>query len=70
MIRGMGISLIAQRPVIAAPTEPSDLRRRGRRRFGRQIQWETAFFGLLAAVGLGAVLVAMLIGWPGRRRRH
>jgi hypothetical protein len=38
------------------------LRRRGRQRFGRRIQWETVFFGLLAAVGLAAVLVAMLIG--------
>jgi hypothetical protein len=27
-----------------------------------RIQWETAFFGLLAAVGLAALLVAMLIG--------
>jgi hypothetical protein len=27
-----------------------------------RIQWETAFFGLLAAVGLPALLVAMLLG--------
>jgi hypothetical protein len=56
----MGISPTAERPVIA--TGPSVLRRRARQRFGRRIQWETAFFGLLAAVGLGALLVAMLIG--------
>ncbi len=56
----MGISPTAERPLIA--TGPSVLRRRARERVGRRIQWETAFFGLLAAVGLGAVLVAMLIG--------
>jgi hypothetical protein len=27
-----------------------------------RVQWETAFFGLLAAVGLAALLVAMLLG--------
>lgn len=56
----MGTNPTAERPVIA--TGPSVLRRRARERVGRRIQWETAFFGLLAAVGLGAVLVAMLIG--------
>lgn len=56
----MGVSPTAKRPVIA--TGPSVLRRRARQRFGRRVQWETAFFGLLSAVGLGAVLVAMLIG--------
>jgi hypothetical protein len=56
----MGITPTAERPVIA--TGPSVLRRRARERVGRRIQWETAFFGLLSAVGLGAVLVAMLIG--------
>ncbi len=59
----MGASPTVERPVIAtAPTEPAMLRRRGRERFGGRIQWETVFFGLLAAVGLAAVLVAMLIG--------
>jgi len=59
----MGISPTVERPVIAShPTEPIVLRRRGRQRIGRRIQWETVFFGLLAAVGLAAVLVAMLIG--------
>jgi hypothetical protein len=58
----MGISPTAERPVIVAPTEPAMLRRRGRQRFGRRIQWETVFFGLLSAVGLAAVLTAMLIG--------
>jgi hypothetical protein len=48
--------------IATAPTEPMVLRRRSRERFGRRIQWETVFFGLLAAVGLAAVLVAMLIG--------
>jgi hypothetical protein len=59
----MGISPTAERPVITAPpTAPIELRRRERERFGRRIQWETVFFGLLAAVGLAALLVAMLLG--------
>jgi hypothetical protein len=59
----MGISPTIERPVIAAPpTAPIELRRRERERFGRRIQWETVFFGLLAAVGLAALLVAMLLG--------
>ena len=56
----MGVGPTAERPVIA--TGPSVLRRRARQGFGRRVQWETAFFGLLSAVGLSAVLVAMLIG--------
>jgi hypothetical protein len=60
---GMAISPTAERPAIAsAATEPIVLRRRERQAFGRQIQWETVFFGLLAAVGLAALLVAMLLG--------
>ena len=59
----MSISPTAERPVIAsAPTEPIVLRRRERQVFARRIQWETVFFGLLAAVGLAALLVAMLLG--------
>ena len=59
----MRTSPTIERSVItSAPTEPMVLRRRGRQRFGRRIQWETAFFGLLAAVGLAALLVAMLLG--------
>ncbi len=59
----MGISPTADRPMRpTAPTEPAILRRRIRQRVGRRIQWETVFFGLLAAVGLAAVLTAMLIG--------
>jgi hypothetical protein len=59
----MGISPTAERPTIAsATTEPITLRRRERQRLGHQIQWETAFFGLLAALGLAALLVAMWLG--------
>src|SRR3954454_1770157 len=59
----MRTSPTIERSVItSAPTEPMVLRRRGRQRFGRKIQWETAFFGLLAAVGLAALLVAMVLG--------
>jgi hypothetical protein len=36
--------------------------RRERQEFGGQIQWEAAFFGLLAAVGLAACLVATVLG--------
>lgn len=36
--------------------------RRERQEFGGQIQWEAAFFGLLAAVGLAACLVAAVLG--------
>jgi hypothetical protein len=36
--------------------------RRERQEFGGRIQWEAVFFGLLAAVGLGACLVAMVLG--------
>jgi apolipoprotein N-acyltransferase len=36
--------------------------RRARQEFGGQIQWEAAFFGLLAAVGLAACLVATVLG--------
>jgi hypothetical protein len=43
-----------------------ELRRRERRRerqeFGQRIQWEAVFFGLLAAIGLAASLVAMVLG--------
>jgi hypothetical protein len=36
--------------------------RRERQEFGGRIQWEAVFFGLLAAIGLGASLVAMVLG--------
>jgi hypothetical protein len=36
--------------------------RRERQEFGGRIQWEAVFFGLLAAVGLAACLVAMVLG--------
>jgi hypothetical protein len=36
--------------------------RRERQEFGGQIQWEAVFFGLLAAVGLAACLVATVLG--------
>lgn len=40
----------------------SALRRRERQAYGGAIQWEAAFFGWLAAIGLAAILVAMAIG--------
>jgi hypothetical protein len=36
--------------------------RRERQEFGGRIQWEAVFFGLLAAIGLAASLVAMVLG--------
>src|SRR4051795_5581635 len=39
-----------------------ELRRQERREFGGRIQWEAVFFGLLAAIGLTASLVAMVLG--------
>jgi hypothetical protein len=36
--------------------------RRERQEFGGRIQWEAVFFGLLAAVGLAACLVAIALG--------
>lgn len=38
------------------------LHRRERAQFGGRVQWEAVFFGLLAAVGLAALLVAMVLG--------
>lgn len=40
----------------------SALRRREHQAYGGAIQWEAAFFGWLAAIGLAAILVAMAIG--------
>jgi hypothetical protein len=42
--------------------EPAVLHRRERQEFGGTIQWEAAFFGLLAGFGLAALLTAMTIG--------
>lgn len=39
-----------------------ELRRRERQEFGGHIQWEAVLFGLLAAIGLAATLVAMVLG--------
>jgi hypothetical protein len=36
--------------------------RRERQEFGKRIQWEAVFFGLLAAIGLAASLMAMVLG--------
>jgi hypothetical protein len=39
-----------------------EMRRHERREFGGRIQWEAVFFGLLAAIGLGASVLAMVLG--------
>jgi hypothetical protein len=64
----MGTSPTVERSRIRHPRSEVllELRRRELRRerleFGGRIQWEAAFFGLLAAVGLAACLVAMVLG--------
>jgi apolipoprotein N-acyltransferase len=64
----MGTSPTVERSRIRHPRSEVllELRRRELRRerqeFGGQIQWEAAFFGLLAAVGLAACLVATVLG--------
>jgi hypothetical protein len=40
----------------------SALHRRERQAFGGAIQWEAAFFGWLAAIGLAVMLAAMVVG--------
>jgi ABC-type multidrug transport system fused ATPase/permease subunit len=40
----------------------SALHRRERQAYGGTIQWEAAFFGWLAAIGLSALLVAIVVG--------
>jgi hypothetical protein len=67
MIGGMGINPTAERPTIRDYRElverrRRDVRRRERQAFGGRIQWEAVFFGLLAAVGLMASLLAMVLG--------
>jgi hypothetical protein len=42
--------------------EPALLHRRERQEYGGTIQWEAAFFGLLASFGLAALLLAMVLG--------
>jgi hypothetical protein len=64
----MGMNPTVERSRIRHPRSEAllELRRRELRRerqeFGGQIQWESAFFGLLAAVGLAACLVATVLG--------
>jgi hypothetical protein len=59
----MATSPTVERPVILQPDRRArTLRRREREQFGGRIQWEAAFFGLLAGFGLAALLVAMVIG--------
>ena len=40
----------------------SALHRREEQAYGGTIQWEAAFFGWLAAIGLSALLVAVVVG--------
>src|SRR6476646_9629710 len=59
----MATSPTVEQPVILQrDLRARTLRRREREQFGGRIQWEAAFFGLLAGFGLAALLVAMVIG--------
>ena len=40
----------------------SAIHRRERQAYGGSIQWEAAFFGWLVAIGLAAILVALVVG--------
>ena len=68
MIAAMGTNPTVERPVIRHRAQAivelrrREVRRRERRAFGNRIQWEAVFFGLLAAVGLAASLVAIVLG--------
>jgi hypothetical protein len=66
---GMGTPSTVERSRIRRPRSEvllelrrRELRQRERQEFGGRIQWEAVFFGLLAAVGLAACLVAMVLG--------
>lgn len=50
-----------EREAVIEAERTAELRRQ-REAFAGAIQWEAAFFGWLAAIGLAAVLVAMVIG--------
>src|SRR4051812_16289590 len=64
----MGTIPTAERPVLPQRGQAMmelrrrEMRRQERREFGGRIQWEAVFFGLLAAIGLGASVVAMVLG--------
>jgi hypothetical protein len=66
--RGMGTERLddrgsnTAREAAKARFEATALRQRERQAFGGEIQWEAAFFGWLAAVGLAAMLVAIVVG--------
>jgi hypothetical protein len=68
MIAAMGMNRTVERPVIRqrgrarVELRRRELRRQERREFGGRIQWEAVFFGLLAAIGLAACLVALVLG--------
>jgi hypothetical protein len=68
MIAVMGTTPTVERPLMRprsrglAEVRRRELRRQERREFGGRIQWEAVFFGLLAAVGLAASLLAMVLG--------
>ena len=61
----MSIGPITEERTVRSRTtaiEPAVIHRRERQEFGGTIQWEAAFFGLLAGFGLAALLLAMVLG--------
>src|SRR3954451_22250576 len=51
----------AERPMIRRRYAGRTVRRE-RQAYGKRIQWEAVFFGLLAGIGLAASLLAMVLG--------
>jgi hypothetical protein len=63
MIPGVASTRTLERPAIRRRhSRRTSAYRRERLEFGGRIQWEAVFFGLLAAIGLGASLIAMVLG--------
>ncbi|MFL5907164.1 MAG: hypothetical protein ACJ75Z_06160 [Solirubrobacterales bacterium] len=60
----MATNPTVERPVIRRRSylEPAAVRRRERQQFGRRTQWDAVFFGLVATLGMIAMLVAIVLG--------
>src|SRR4051794_29377484 len=58
----MAATRTAERPIVRRPSARRTAYRRERQAFGGRLQWEAVFFGLLAGIGLAALLLAMVLG--------
>jgi hypothetical protein len=57
-----GLERQTEEEAARARFEATAMHQRERQAFGGEIQWEAAFFGWLAAIGLAAMLVAIVVG--------